>query len=549
VQAVLAARIDRLPQEDKRVLQEAAVIGKDVPIALLQAVTELPEAELRPRLAHLRAAEFFYETSLVPELEYTFQHALTHEVAYGSLLQERRRSLHARVLEAIERLYPDRLVEQVEHLAHHAFRGEAWDKAVTYLRQAGTKAAMRSAYREALTCFEQALVAMTRLPESREMLEQAVDLRLDLRNALYPLGEWDRILDYLREADAFATALDDRRRRGWVATYLGTHFCDRGDHDHAVECGQRALDLAGGLDDVALRVQASFRLGWIYHVLGGHGNAIELLTQSLVPLEGELSTQRLGMPTLPSVMSRTYLTWSLAELGRFPEAAVRAEEGLRIAERVGEPFSRVAAYTALGSLRRSQGDLAEAIPVLKRAHALCQEANIVTMLPFTTFELGYAYALFRRFGDALPLLEQGIEGITGFRALWIGWLGESYLLAGRMDDAARAGRQALELSRNRKERGYEAWALRLLGETAAERDPPDAETAEVHYRQALTLAEELGMRPLVAHCHLGLGKLYRRTGDQPKAAEHLTTARAMYREMDMGFWLEKAEAAWAGREP
>ncbi len=143
VQAVLAARIDRLPPEDKRVLQEAAVIGKDVPIALLQAVTELPEAELRPRLAHLRAAEFLYETSLFPELEYTFKHALTHEVAYGSVLQERRRALHARVVEAIERLYPDRLVEQVEHLAHHAFRGEAWDKAVTYLRQAGTQAAMQ----------------------------------------------------------------------------------------------------------------------------------------------------------------------------------------------------------------------------------------------------------------------------------------------------------------------------------------------------------------------------------------------------------------------
>jgi class 3 adenylate cyclase/tetratricopeptide (TPR) repeat protein len=426
VQAVLAARIDRLPPKDKRVLQEAAVIGKDVPIALLQAVTELPEAELRPRLAHLLAAEFLYETSLFPELEYTFKHALTHEVAYGSLLQERRRALHARVAEAIERLYPDRLVEQVEHLAHHAFRGEVWEKAVLYFRQAGTQAAMQSAHREAVTCFEQALVAMTRVPESRGMLEQAVDLRLDLRNALYPLGALDRILEYLREADAFAAALDDRRRRGWVATYLGTHFWHMGDHERAVEFGQRALDLAGGLDDVALRVQASSRLGWIYHVLGGHQRAVDLLTQSLVPLEGELSTQRLGMPTLPAVMSRTYLSWSLAELGRFPEAAVRAEEGLRIAEGVGEPFSRIAAYTALGGLRRSKGDLDEAIPILERARALCQEANIVPWVPITTSELGYSYALLRRFAEALPLLEQSTEQIAGrtFGLLWLGWLGE-----------------------------------------------------------------------------------------------------------------------------
>jgi tetratricopeptide (TPR) repeat protein len=169
----------------------------------------------------------------------------------------------------------------------------------------------------------------------------------------------------------------------------------------------------------------------------------------------------------------------------------------------------------------------------------------VPWLPFAAAELGYAYALSRRFGEGLPLLEQSTERIAGSTSvvLWIGWLGESYLLAGRMDDAARVARHALELSRNRKERGHEVRAFRLLGDVAAQRDPPDAETAEVYYRQARTLAEELSMRPLVAHCHLGLGTLYRRTGDHAKAQEHLTTAATMYREMDMTSWLEKAEAA------
>jgi tetratricopeptide (TPR) repeat protein len=153
------------------------------------------------------------------------------------------------------------------------------------------------------------------------------------------------------------------------------------------------------------------------------------------------------------------------------------------------------------------------------------------------------------FAEALPLLEQSTARITGrtFGVLWIGWLGESYLLAERVDDAARAARQALELARVRRERGYEAWALRLFGDIAAQRDPPDAETAEIHYRQAWTLAEELGMRPLVAHSHFGLGRLYRRTGDRTKAEEHLATATAMYREMDMGFWLAQAEAALGQR--
>ena len=200
-QAILAARIDRLPPEDKRLLQAASVIGKDVPFTLLQAIAGVPENTLRQGLAHLQAAEFLYETSLFPDLEYTFKHALTHEVAYGSLLQDRRRALHARIVEAIEALYPDRLAEQVERLAHHAFRGEVWEKAVTYLRQAGAKALARSAYREAVTFFDQALAALHPLPDSRQKVEAAIDLRLDLRQSLFPLNELAMVWSYLQEAE------------------------------------------------------------------------------------------------------------------------------------------------------------------------------------------------------------------------------------------------------------------------------------------------------------------------------------------------------------
>jgi class 3 adenylate cyclase len=140
VQVVLAARIDRLPPGDKRLLQTAAVIGTEVPFALLHAIAEVPEEALRTGLTRIQAAEFLYEARLFPEVEYTFAHALTHEVTYGSLLQERRRALHARIVEAIEALALDGLTEQVERLAQHAFRGEVWEKAVTYLRQAGAKA-------------------------------------------------------------------------------------------------------------------------------------------------------------------------------------------------------------------------------------------------------------------------------------------------------------------------------------------------------------------------------------------------------------------------
>ena len=214
VQAVLAARIDRLPDDQKRLLQCAAVIGTDVPFALLLEVGDVGADELRGRLAQLQAAELLHETQLFPDIEYTFGHTLTHDVAYEGIVHERRKVLHARIAEAIERLHAGRLAEQVERLAHHTSRAEAWDKAVGYLRWAGDRALARSASREAAELFAQALSGLGHLPNASDTQRLGVDLRLDLRAALYALGEFEPMLERLREADALARKLDDPRRVG-----------------------------------------------------------------------------------------------------------------------------------------------------------------------------------------------------------------------------------------------------------------------------------------------------------------------------------------------
>ena len=204
-------------------------------------------------LTHLQAAEFLYETRLFPDPEYTFKHALTHEVTYGTLLQDRRKALHARIVGAIERFYPDRLTEHVERLAHHAVRGEMWEQAVTYLRRAGAKALARSANREAVTSFEQALTALGHLPETREELEQAIDLRFDLRTALFPLGEFERIFGYLREAEGLARTLDDQRRLGKLSVYLCHNLWITGRPTEALAFGRNAQALAESLGDIPPR--------------------------------------------------------------------------------------------------------------------------------------------------------------------------------------------------------------------------------------------------------------------------------------------------------
>ena len=260
VQAILAARIDRLAPEAKRLLQAAAVIGKDVALPLLLAIADAPEHEVRAELTHLQAAEFLYETRLFPDLEYTFKHALTHEVAYGGLLHERQRALHARIAEAIERLAPERVAEQAERLAHHALRGELWEKAVVYLRQAGLRAMARAAYREAIAHLEQALGALRRLPETRQTTELTIDIHLDLRNALEPL-DWARMGEPLHEAEGLARALGDQHRLARIATFMVDQCLVTGDYDEAVRFGQEALSIARTLGDRAIEVVATTFLG------------------------------------------------------------------------------------------------------------------------------------------------------------------------------------------------------------------------------------------------------------------------------------------------
>jgi len=546
VQAVLAARIDRLSPEEKRLLQSASVVGENVPLMLLQAIVEMPEDELRRSLGQLQAAEFLYETSLFPELEYTFKHGLTYQVAYNSLLHERQRALHARIVDAIETLYSDRLIEQVERLAHHAALGEVWDKAVTYLRQAGTKADARSANREAASYFDQALAALGRLPDDRETREQAIDLHFNLRNSLRALGEGERVLEHLRAAEALADAQGDERRLVRVSVYIARELSAQGEYEQAVTACERNIGMARALDDYGLEVAATLRMGSNYYCLGNYPKAVEALGRNLVPLDSPVVRERFGAISLPFANSRISLAIALAERGEFVEAVARCTEAIQIAEAVSHLYTVAMAYRRMGLLHLRRGDLHQATLALEHALEICRRVESPPLFHAVRSTLGYTYALSGRSAEAIPLLEEAVErpmarGGEG-QSLETISLSEAYLLAGREADARAAAQRALGLARQHKERGNEAYTLRLLGDIVAREDPLDVGKAENHYRQALALAEELGMRPLIAHCHVGLGKLYRRTGKREQANEHLTTATTMMREMEMGLWLERAEA-------
>jgi transcriptional regulator with AAA-type ATPase domain/tetratricopeptide (TPR) repeat protein len=542
VQAMLAARIDRLSPEAKRLLQVASVVGKDVPFALLRTIAELPEEALRHELDALQAAEFLYVNRLELDLEYAFKHALTHEVTYGGLPHARRSELHAQIVGAIETLYRDRLGEHTERLAHHALSGELWEKAVQYLRRAGARAMSRSAYREAAEIYKQALVALSHRPANPDTIQKGIDIRIRLYWALYPIGEFETLLPHFEAAESLAEDFGDQRRLGTVSALFAGLLFTLGQQRRAVEYGERALAIGVALDDLTLRIQANFHLGQAHHAVGEYRRATELFTKNMDTPPTDLTG------TMYSLLSNAWVAWSLAELGAFAAGITRGEAALTTAEALGDQFIIVNALASLGLLHLVKGDLQKATPLLERTLELNQATRDQSVIVWIGAVLGHGYALQGRSREAVTLLERSVtlnlstKVLVCYHSFFVGLLGEAYLLDQRPEPALERALLALEISRRQGERGQEAHALKLLGDIASHHASPDEATAHSHYREALALADELSMRPLVAHCHLGLGKLYQSTGKREKACGHLATATTMYREMDMRFWLEQTEA-------
>jgi class 3 adenylate cyclase/tetratricopeptide (TPR) repeat protein len=546
VQAVLAARIDALPAPEKRLLQEAAVIGYDVPLALLQAISGLSEDDLGGLLGNLQDAEFLYAAQLFPELHYRFKHAFTHDVAYSGVLRERRRDVHARIVEAMEKLYADRIPEQVERLADHARRGELREKAVHYLKQAGARAAARNALADARTCFEHALGILKSLPESPATMEQAFEIRLQLRSVLRLVGEVRDMLEQLREAEALADRLKDDRRRGQVSAFMATVLTTLGDLDEALVAGGRALEIARELGDLRLRIVATTYLETTHYYRGDYQHVAEVSPKTLAELPPDWIHQYFGMAVPASVFGRAYLILSLAELGRFDDAVGFEAEVIQIAQPTQHAHTIGYAQFAASMLHVTQGEWAKARLLIEQWINTCQVLHTPSLLPWAVASSAWALAqageaadAARRIREAEELLErQAGREISMHRSWAYGALGRACLLLGRLDDARRLGRRALECAQ--RQPGFTAHALWLLGDVAAHPDQFDGKSGAAHYRRALALAERHGMRPLVAHCRLGLARLEARVGEPAGAREHLAAATAMYREMGMNFWLEQA---------
>jgi predicted ATPase/class 3 adenylate cyclase len=548
VHAVLASRIDRLDADDKRLLQCAAVVGAEVPLPLLTAVADAPEPEVRLSLERLRGTGFLDEARLFPTVTYTFRHGLTQEVAYHGVLHERRRAIHARIVRTIEEQHAGDVDEHVDRLAHHALRGERWEDALRYLRRAGRKAAAHSAHREAAARFEEALTAARHLPETPEVLAQVTDLHLELRNALFILGELPRMFPHLAEAERLAGRLGDRAREGRISAALTNSLWAVGDTRRALEPGRRTLALAGALGDESLAAVGHQYLGQVHHALGDYEPAIDHLRHAVGTLAGDVSRRRVGMVGPPAVFSRTWLVWCLAERGEFDEAQRRVAEALEIANASTQLYSVAQANFAAGMLAMFNGELSDAVTAFEHARGLCEAGNLQLTKAMTEVPLGHAYGLIGWTTEAIAMLERATARCAAVQfayphGLGLIWLAEALADAGRTDEARRVADEALARTRAMGARGLETRATRMLADIDAAGG--DDATAVRGYEAAIALAAVLGMRPFAERCRFDLGRLHKRAGRGDAARSSLLTAIEAFRALGMKRWVERAEREMA----
>ena len=545
VQAVLAARIDRLSEESKSFLQAGAAIGPDVPVALLQEVLDTSSDSVLRALADLEAADFVRTSALVPDLAYAFKHAITQEVAYSTLLKEQRRALHGRIAEALERTYRgERRAEQVERLAYHALRADAWAKAVGYLREAADRAVARSANREAVAFYEDALRALGHLPESRETFALAIDLRLDLRVPLLQLGRLEEIHRLSKEAEKMAEQVQDDARLARAYSYLVNYHYLLGEPARTIDYGARCLTIAERRGDPALATLARRYLGHSHHAQGQHRLAVQVLEDNLAALEADLAGVRGIGGTIASVASAAWLAWALGDLGDFDRADTYLDRARAQADGAYHPYSQAIAWTLTGAVWFARGQVERAVSTLARSLDICEQASLTVWQPIPAALLGACLIALDRKDDGMALLRDGVRraealGVMAYLSRWTLHLAEGLLAIGDLPGARACVDRALALALAHGERAHEAAAWRIVADVAAREGRFDA--ARDAYAQALTLAEQLSLRPQIARAHFEFGRLQRRLGHLNDAEEHLARAVVLFADMGMRSWVEVSQ--------
>ncbi len=539
VEGVIGARIDRVPADARQILTAAAVIGDDIELVLLKEMLGLDEDTLRARLADLEGLEMLRLDREVPTPVYRFRHYLIRDVIYGRLLTARRRALHGKVFDVLEKIHAGRLETQSSQLAEHAYKAQRWEQAVRcHLIDCG-RAVSRSAHRYAVDALNRGLESLSHLPPAPSATVIGIDLRLAGLAPLLTLGERDRMLVLVREAELMARSISDERRLGAVYSQLATGLWMASQHDLAFQAARDAHRLAEAQGNFSLVKAALHNMGMVHHAHGNFDKAIETFEALVAEFVGERERQRFGWVGYPCVFCRTFLASSLTFVGRFNDALRRFDEGIRMADELDHPYSRSIIREELAYCHLLMGRSDLAVQVLREAQEICDTHDVKTMVPALAGRMASALAHAGRAQEGVELAERHLDlqtfrlgGRYAHNFLLLG-KAEANLSAGKLLPALDAARELQTMTKNSSEHAYAAGALLVLGCVFTELGRDRWLEAESALENARSMARQRGMRPLEANCSLSLGDLFDRGSRWPEAELELRRAATIFDELHL----------------
>ena len=528
---MLAAHIDRLATEEKELLQHLAVMGREFPLGLVKQAFRLPEDELYRLLSALQSKEFLYEQPAFPEVEYIFKHALTQEVAYGTVLQEQRKALHERTGQAMEALHAENLADHYSDLAHHYSHSGNAEKAVEYLSLAGQQAQQRSANQEAVQHLRTALALLERLPDTQARLQQELDLQVALGPALFATKGFaapDVERAYAR-ARELCQQLGDTPQLFPVLRGLMLYYLSRGQTQTAYQLGEQMLCLAQSQSEPALLLLAHHLLGHVLFFRGEPAAAHTHYMQELAiynPQEHRALLVRYGTPDL-GVLSRSFLALELWQLGYPDQAMQHIQEALTLAQEMSHPYTLVHVLVSAATFHQFSRELPAAHEQAEAAAALATEQGFAYWLARGTVLHGWALAMQEQAEQGIAEIRQGLAAdlATGAKVMqpyYLGLLAEAYGEGGHPEEGLPLLAEALAVMDNTELHYYGAELYRLKGALLLRQAVPDASQAEACFHQALDVARAQQATSLELRAAMSLARLWQQQDKHQDARDLIT---------------------------
>ena len=546
VHGIIAARIDRLEENIKGTLQVASVIGRDFAYRILQTITGLQE-QLKACVLNLQELEFIYEKSLLPELEYMFKHALTQEVAYNSVLLKRRKEFHEKIGKAIEELYPERLEEFYEVLAHHYSRSENLEKAYHYLTLSMTKAVFTYSVWEAYRFGREAINILKRQHDSEENNRRQIEVYLSMRMPMLVLGFPEDSIEMLQDGATLSERTGDERSLAIFYSSIGMSYTARGDTFQGMKYTENAFREAEKTAEIDFIAPIVFDLVSSYLAAGEYFKVTRMAPNVLDLLE---KTQKQyesfgkGM-NLYSALLASY-GHALGHLGNFQEGQALCEKGLRFAIEIDDHYCMAWAEFMYGFDFDTKGDGKNAVEHLQRCIRYTDEAQFFVILGQARAALAWGYYLTGDSGTAGDYAAEAIKiqsdiGVPNNLCVPYYVLGMIHFDSGDLKAAQSYVEMALELSQNSNQKDFQGMSLILLGRLLGRANVSQCRDAEERILQGISILTELKVKPLYSTGFIYLAEHYADTGQREKALETLEKTQSMLREMGMDYWLRRAQ--------